>query len=110
MHQDATCYIVLDGDLAHRPLPPKRCTAAPPPHFSAHVYFSQTAGWIRIPLGREVGFGSGNIVFDGDPAPPHRKGLSSPHFSAIFVVANTGNRPSQLLLSSCTAITQVNLC
>jgi len=22
-----------------------------PPHFSAHIYYGQTAGWIRIPLG-----------------------------------------------------------
>ena len=30
----------------------------------------QTAGWIKMPLGTEVGLGPGDIVFDGDPAPP----------------------------------------
>jgi len=41
------------------------------PQFSAHVYCcGQTAGCIRIPLGTEVGLGSGDFVLDGDPAPP----------------------------------------
>jgi len=31
-----------------------------PPHFSVHVYYDQTAGWIGIPL--EVGLGPGDIV------------------------------------------------
>jgi len=28
------------------------------------------AGWIKMSLGVEVGLGQGNIVLDGDPAPP----------------------------------------
>jgi len=36
--------------------------------------------WIRMPLGKELGFAPGHIVLDGDPAPPHGKGHSSPHF------------------------------
>jgi len=28
------------------------------------------AGWIKMPLGKEVGLGPGDIVLDGDPAPP----------------------------------------
>jgi len=40
---------VLDGD----PAPPRK--GAQQPQFSAHVYCGQTAGWIRIPLGTEVG-------------------------------------------------------
>jgi len=47
------------------------------PHFSAHVYNGQTAGWIRIPLGMEVGLGPGDIVLDRGPAPP-RKGAQQP--------------------------------
>jgi len=35
----------------------------------------------RLPLGTEVGLGPGNIVLDGDPAPPPLKG-HSPQFSA----------------------------
>ena len=37
------------------------------PQFSAHVYCGQTAGWIKMPLGREVGLDQSNIVLDGDP-------------------------------------------
>ena len=55
-----------------------------PPHFSAHAHYGQMAGWIRIPLGKKVGLGPGDIVLDGDPAPPPRKGAQQPrpHFSA----------------------------
>jgi len=31
------------------------------------------AEWIRMPLGTEVGVGSGDIVLDGDTAPPSKK-------------------------------------
>jgi len=39
------------------------------PHFLAHVYYGQMAGWIRIPLGTEVGLGPGDNELDRDPAP-----------------------------------------
>ena len=42
--------------------------AEPPPQFSAHVYCGQTAGWIKVALGMEVGLGPGHIVLDGDTA------------------------------------------
>ena len=38
-------------------------------------------GWIKIPLGTEVGLGADHIALDGDPAPPPKKG-HSPHFLA----------------------------
>ena len=38
-----------------------------------------------MPLGTEVGFGPGHIVFDGDPAPS--KGHSIPIFRPMSVVA-----------------------
>jgi len=31
------------------------------------VYCGQMVGWIRMPLGMEIGLGSGDIVLDGDP-------------------------------------------
>jgi len=34
------------------------------------VYCGQTVGWIKMPLGREIGLDPGDIVLDGDPAPP----------------------------------------
>jgi len=49
------------------------------PPISVHVCCGQTAGWIKMPLGREIGLGPGKIVLDGNPAPP-KKG-HSPHFS-----------------------------
>jgi len=38
-------------------------------HFLAHVYFGQTAGWIKVPLGTEVNLGAGDVVLDGVAAP-----------------------------------------
>jgi len=33
------------------------------------VYCGETVGWIKLPLGTEVGLGPGDIVLDGDPVP-----------------------------------------
>jgi len=41
------------------------------------VYGDETAAWIKMPLGTEVGVGPGDIVLGGDPV-PHRKGDSKP--------------------------------
>ena len=66
---------VLDGDTA-------------PPQFSAHVYCGQTAEWIKMALGMEVGHGPGHIVLDGEPAPlPQKEDSLSPNFRPIFVIA-----------------------
>jgi len=45
-------HIVLDGD----PAPPTQ-KGGTDPQFSAHVYCGQTAGWIKMRLGMEVGLG-----------------------------------------------------
>jgi len=45
--------MALDGDPS--PLTKKGGTASP--QFSAHVYCGQMAGWIKMPLGMEVGLG-----------------------------------------------------
>ena len=37
-------------------------------------------GWIKMKLGMQVGFGPGNIVLDGDPAPPTERGTAARHF------------------------------
>ena len=65
------------------------------PKFWVHIYCGQTAGWIKMPLGTEVGLSPGDFVLDGDPPLPQkpwprphsirrspRKGHSSPLFSA----------------------------
>jgi len=39
------------------------------------VYCGQTVGWIKMPLGTELGLGpAGDIALDGDPAPPTERG------------------------------------
>jgi len=62
-------HIVLDGDAA--PLQQKGhsppaifdpCLLWPNGWFSAHVYCYQTAGWIKMPLGTELGLGPDDIV------------------------------------------------
>jgi len=67
-------HITLDGD----PAPPHGKGTAVPPHFSAHVYCGQRAGWIRIPLSTEVGFGPGHIVLGGDTVLPTERGIAAP--------------------------------
>jgi len=64
---------------------PKKGTA--PTQFSAHVYCGQTAGWIKVPLGTEVGIGPG-VVLDGDAAPPTKKRHSLPVFSPCLLCPN----------------------
>jgi len=61
--------IKLDGEPT---LPPK---GAHPIQLSTHVCSGQTAGWIKVPLGREVDLDPRDIVLDGDPPP---KGTQPP--------------------------------
>jgi len=43
--------------------------------FATLVYCGQTVGWIKMPLGTEVGLGPGDIVLDEDPAHSLPKGM-----------------------------------
>jgi len=64
------------------------------------VYCGQTAGWIKMPLGTEVGLSTGDIVLDGDPAHPTETGTAAPPlFGPRLLWPN--DRPSQQLLSFC---------
>jgi len=58
---------VLDNDPA--PSPKEKVHS---PQFSAHIYYGQTDGSIKMPHDTEVGLGPGDIVLDGDSAPPHK--------------------------------------
>ena len=49
---------------------------AQPPIFGQCLLWAN--GWIKMPLGKEVGLGPSDIVLDGDPAPLPQKGHSSP--------------------------------
>ena len=73
-------HIVLDGDSA--PLTKKWKQ----PQFSVHVCCGQTAGWIKMPLDREVDVGPGDIVLHGDPALP--KGAQPPIFGPCLLWQN----------------------
>jgi len=54
------------------------------------VYYGQTAGWIKMKLGMEVGLGLIQSVLDGDPAlhpPLQKRGTAVPNFRPMSVVA-----------------------
>jgi len=57
-------------------------------------------GWIKMPLGTEVGLGPGDIVLDEDPAPPQKGAQQPPPLFGSYLLWQNG-RPSQLLLSCC---------
>ena len=65
--------------------------------------YGQTLGWIKMPLGTEVGLGPDDIMLDEDPAPHSERGTAAPTFRPTFL---WHGRPSQQLLSSCFEITQ----
>jgi len=72
MDQDATWY-------GSRPLSKRHCDrwghSSPfpkrgrAPQFSVHVYCGQTAGWIKMPLGKEAGLGPGPLPKNGAQPP-----------------------------------------
>jgi len=70
-------HTALDGDTA---IPPRKRHS--PPQFSSHIRCRKMAGWIKMPLGREIGLGPGHIVLYGDPAPPQKTGTAPAQFSA----------------------------
>ena len=57
------------------------------PQFSAHIYCGQMTGWIKMPLGMEVGLGPGHIVLDWDPVAPPEKGAQTANFRPMSFVA-----------------------
>jgi len=81
---------VLDGDPAP-PLPKRRRSpgARSPPQFSALVCCGQTAAWVKMPLGMEVGLGLRNIVYDVDPATPRKRAHAPlPNFGPCLLWPN----------------------
>ena len=86
MEQDVTWY-------GAKPQPRRLCVRWGPrsalPKLSAHVYCGQTAGWMKLVLGMEVGLSPGDIVLDGDPAPLPTKRVEPSQFSANFYCGQT---------------------
>jgi len=62
------------------------------------VYCGQTVGWIKMPLGTEVGLGAGHIVLHRDPSPLQKRG-TTPIFGPCLLWPN--GCLCQLLLSTC---------
>jgi len=58
--------------------------------FVTLMYYGQTAGWINMKIGMEVGFGSGHIVLDWDPAPPPQRGTAPPQFFGQYLLWPNG--------------------
>ena len=50
------------------------------------VHYGQTVGWIKMPLGVEVGLDSSNIVLDGDATPPQKGAQQPPTFRPMSIV------------------------
>ena len=74
----------IDGDPAAIPVKGHN------PLYSANVRSGQTAVWTKMPLGMEVrlGPGSGDLVFDGDPATRRENGTPiPPNFWPMCIVA-----------------------
>ena len=65
--------------------PPKEGGA---PQFLAHICCDQMAGWIKMPLGTEVGLIPSDIVLDGDPVPLPQKGAEPPVFGPCLLWPN----------------------
>ena len=73
---------------------PQRGTA---PQFSAHICCGQTAAWIKMVLGMEVGLSPGYFVLDGDPAPLLKKEAEPPpQFLVHFYCGQTAQQPPTL--------------
>jgi len=79
-----------------RPQPTRLCARWGPsspsqkgrsPKFSADVYYGQTAAWVMMPFGAEVGVRLRDIVLHGDPAPVH-KGAQPPIFGHCQLLPN----------------------
>jgi len=93
----AKARIVLDGDPAP---PPKR--GSKPPIFGRYLLrpncwmdqdaTCQMAGWIKMPLGRQVGLSQSDIVLAGDPAPPssNREQSPPPIFGRVYFGQTAG--------------------
>ena len=62
------------------------CMSSPVCLSATLVYCGQTAGWIKIKPGTQVGLGPGLIVLDGNPAARHpQRGTASPIFGPYLL-------------------------
>jgi len=52
------------------------------------VYCGQTVGWIKMPLGTQIGLSPGDIVLDGDPAASRKREQEPPIFGPCLLWPN----------------------
>jgi len=76
----STRHTVLHWD----PAPPRKRGASP--QFLANVCCGQTAGWIKMPLGTEVGLGPGDVVLDMGTPLPQKWGTATPHYVKMVIL------------------------
>ena len=70
------------------PLPPPQ-KGDGPPNFWPMFVVTQTAGWMKLVLGMELGLGTGDVVLNGDPVAPSSKGGRTPKFLAHVCCGQT---------------------
>jgi len=63
-----------------RPMLSDRCVSC---MFVTLVYCGKTVGWIKMPLGTELGLGPGHIVLDRDPGTSTERGTAALHFRGL---------------------------
>jgi len=92
----------MDQDVTwqgSRPQPKRHCVngdQAPlsergqSPQFSARVYCGQTAGWIKMPLGRQVGLSQSDCVSLGPRSPLPKTGAEPPIFGRVYCGETAG--------------------
>ena len=64
-------------------------------------------GWIKMPLGTEVGLGAlgpGGIVLNGDPAPPRKGAQQAPIFRPTALARSTISATAELLFLEATSL------
>jgi len=74
------------------------------------VYCGQTVGWIKVPLGTEVGLGAGDIVLGGDQASPWEGAQQPPTFLSMSVVARQSPISATAELLFIYIFTNVRVC
>jgi len=85
--------------------------AAQTPQFSVHICCGQMTGWIKMPLGMEVGLGPGDFVLDENPSPFPKRGQSPlPNFGPTSIVAKRLHGSRWHLLARRWASDQATLC
>jgi len=66
-----------DHQIVRKRIPTRRSVA----------FLQLWVGWIKMPLGKEIGLGPGHIVLDGDPVGGLAPTAAPPHFRPMFIVA-----------------------